>query len=278
MAPVMRRGPPLFMMYRMTREAAPLPTPVRAPNTRSPFVRLRELLGDTPPGKPAISLAVGEPQHPIPDFVGPIIAAHVAEFGRYPMNKGLDEFAQAVGKWLDGRYTLPRPVDPATEVLVLNGTREGLFLAALAAKNWVRPRAGRPAMLIPNPFYAAYAAGAIAADCEPAYLPATAATGFLPDLDALNEELLARTVAVYLASPSNPQGAVADRAYLDRLTALARRFGFLVFSDECYCEIYSEQPPAGMLEAAGPDFENVVVFHSLSKRSNLPGLRIGFAA
>jgi N-succinyldiaminopimelate aminotransferase len=277
----MRRADPLCMMYRMTRESgfnsigAP---PSRAPTARSPFVRLRELLGDTPPGKPAISLAVGEPQHPIPAFVGPVIAAHVAEFGRYPMNKGLDEFAQAVGKWLDRRYTLPRPVDPATEVLVLNGTREGLFLAALAAKNWVSPRAGRPAMLIPNPFYAAYAAGAIAADCEPAYLPATAATGFLPDLDALNEELLARTVAVYLASPSNPQGAVADRAYLDRLTALARHFGFLIFSDECYCEIYSERPPPGMLEAAGPDLENVVVFHSLSKRSSLPGLRIGFAA
>jgi N-succinyldiaminopimelate aminotransferase len=277
----MRRVAPLCMMYRMTSESgfnSIGATPSRAPTARSPFVRLRELLGDTPPGKPAISLAVGEPQHPIPAFVGPVIAAHVAEFGRYPMNKGLDEFAQAVGQWLDRRYTLARPVDPATEVLVLNGTREGLFLAALAAKNWVSPRAGRPAMLIPNPFYAAYAAGAIAADCEPVYLPATAATGFLPDLDALNEELLARTVAVYLASPSNPQGAVADRAYLDRLTALARRFGFLIFSDECYCEIYSERPPPGMLEAAGPDFENVVVFHSLSKRSSLPGLRIGFAA
>ena len=141
-----------------------------------------------------------------------------------------------------------------------------------------RARAGRPAALIPNPFYAAYAAGAIAADCEPVYLPATAATGFLPDLDALGEELLARTVAFFLASPSNPQGAVADRAYLDRLTALARRFGFLILSDECYCEIYSDRAPSGMLEAAGPDFENVVVFHSLSKRSSLPGLRIGFAA
>jgi N-succinyldiaminopimelate aminotransferase len=252
--------------------------PYRAASARSPFVRLRELLGDTPPGKPAISLAVGEPQHAIPDFVAPIIAAHVAEFGRYPMNKGLDEFAVAVGKWLDRRYALPRPVDPASEVLVLNGTREGLFLAALAAKNWVAPRAGRPAVLIPNPFYAAYSAGAVAADCETVYVPTTAQNGFLPELDALGEELLARTVAFYLASPSNPQGAVANRAYLDRLTALARRFGFLILADECYCEIYSEHAPPGMLEAAGVDFQNVVVFHSLSKRSNLPGLRIGFAA
>jgi N-succinyldiaminopimelate aminotransferase len=263
-------------MYRMTSESA-LP-PARATGSRSPFVRLRELLDGIPPGKPAISLAVGEPQHPIPNFVGPVIAAHVNEFGRYPANKGLDEFAQAVAQWLGRRFTLDRPVDPATEVLVLNGTREGLFLAALAARNWVKPRQGRPAVLIPNPFYAAYSAGAIAADCEPVYLPTTQETGFLPDLDALSEELLARTVAFYIASPSNPQGAVADRTYLSRLTALARRFGFLIFADECYCEIYSNGAPPGMLEAAGADFANVAIFHSLSKRSSLPGLRIGFTA
>ena len=145
-------------MYRMTRQAPP--SPVRAVDLRSPFVRLRDLLGDAPPGKPAISMAVGEPQHPIPPFVGPVIAAHIEEFGRYPMNKGLDAFGEAVAKWLNRRYALERPIDPATEVLVLSGTREGLFLAALAAKRWVTPRAGRPAVLIPNPFYAAYSAGA----------------------------------------------------------------------------------------------------------------------
>ena len=268
-------------MYRMTGQSAPSHIPAtasRATGSRSPFVRLRELIDRFPPGQSAISLAVGEPQHPIPPFVGPIIAAHVAEFGRYPANKGLDEFGVAVAGWLGRRYHLPRPVDPANEVLVLNGTREGLFLAALAAKTWVTPRTGPPAVLIPNPFYAAYAAGAIGADCEPVYLPTTRATGFLPDLDALDDALLARTVAFYIASPANPQGAVADRDYLFRLTALARRFGFLIFADECYCEIYSEEPPAGMLEAAGADFANVAVFHSLSKRSSLPGLRIGFAA
>ena len=272
-------------MYRMTPESAPnvvRATSAGAPSTRSPFVRLRELLGDTPAGQSPISLAVGEPQHPIPPFVGAVIAAHVAEFGRYPMNRGLEEFTAAVGQWLDRRYRLPRRVDPTSEVLVLNGTREGLFLAGIAARNYAASRAAKsgvkPAVLIPNPFYAAYAAGAIAADCEPVYLPATAATGFLPDLDALSDELLGRTVAVYLASPSNPQGAVADRTYLEKLTALARRFGFLVLSDECYCEIYSDRAPPGMLEAAGADFANVVIFHSLSKRSSLPGLRVGFAA
>src|SRR5579859_1893328 len=140
-------------MYRMTPESAPnlsapnesAPNLVRAasagaPRTRSPFVRLRELLGDTPPGQSPISLAVGEPQHPIPPFVGAVIAAHVAEFGRYPMNRGLEEFTAAVGQWLDRRYRLPRRVDPASEVLVLNGTREGLFLAGIAARNYVAPR------------------------------------------------------------------------------------------------------------------------------------------
>src|SRR5438270_628751 len=253
-------------------------SPVRADLGRSPFVRLRELLVDERPGKPPISLAVGEPQHPLPSFVGPVLAAHIEEFGRYPMNKGLDEMCEAAASWLGRRFELPRPLDPAAEALVLNGSREGLFLAAIAAERFVGERRGVPAMLIPNPFYAAYAAGAVTAGCEPVYLPAVATTGFLPDLDALSEELLARTVAFFIASPANPQGAVADLAYLSRIVGLARRFGFLVFSDECYSEIYTRNAPAGVLEVAGPDFANVVEFQSLSKRSNLPGLRIGFAA
>jgi aspartate/methionine/tyrosine aminotransferase len=248
------------------------------PDARSPFARLNELLAEVKPGKPPIALSVGEPQHAIPSFVGPVLAAHLAAFGRYPANRGIEPFLAAVAAWLGRRFKLTRPIDPHSEVLVLNGTREGLFLAAIAARRWVGRRNGRPAILIPNPFYAAYAAGAAAADCEAIYLPATAETGFLPDLDALTDDLLARTVAFYLASPSNPQGAVADGKYLTRLAALARRFGFLVLADECYCEIYGDRPPPGMLEAAGPDFANVVVFHSLSKRSNLPGLRVGFAA
>jgi aspartate/methionine/tyrosine aminotransferase len=249
-----------------------------AENSRSPFVRLTDLIAGIEPGKPTINLSVGEPQHAIPDFVGPIVAAHLAEFGRYPANKGLEPFRKAVAAWLGRRYKLAQAVNPETEVLVLNGTREGLFLGALAAKRYVGSRPGTPAVLIPNPFYAAYSAGALAADCEPVYLPATRESGFLPDLAALDDALLKRTVAFYLASPSNPQGAVASRDYLDKLAALSRRFGFLVFADECYGEIYSKEKPAGMLEAAGPGFPNTVVFHSLSKRSNLPGLRVGFAA
>ena len=263
-------------MTVVERESAP--SLVRADLGRSPFVRLRELLGDARPGMPPISLAVGEPQHGVPPFVASVLAAHVEEFGRYPMNKGLDEMCEAAASWLGRRFLLPRPIDPANEVLVLNGSREGLFLAAIAAARFVGNRRGTPAMLIPNPFYAAYAAGAVAAQCEPVYLPATAETGFLPDLDALSEDLLARTVAFFIASPANPQGAVADLTYLRRLVALARQFGFLVFSDECYSEIYTGGAPAGALEAAAPDYANVVEFQSLSKRSNLPGLRIGFVA
>ena len=266
------------MSMMTAQREAQISTQAAAENSRSPFVRLTDLIAGIEPGKPVINLSVGEPQHAIPDFVGPVLAAHLAEFGRYPANKGLEPFRKAVATWLGRRYTLAKPVDAENEVLVLNGTREGLFLGALAAKRFVGGRTGKPAVLIPNPFYAAYSAGALAADCEPVYLPATRASSFLPDLGALDEALLKRTVAFYLASPSNPQGAVASRDYLDRLHALSRRFGFLVFADECYGEIYSKDKPAGMLEASGPGFPNTVVFHSLSKRSNLPGLRVGFAA
>jgi aspartate/methionine/tyrosine aminotransferase len=267
----------------MTSVAAqPIPQTVPA-TARSPFVRLTDLIAGIEPGKPPINLSVGEPQHPIPNFIGRVIADHVAEFGRYPANKGAEPYRRAVAQWLGRRFRLPRPVDPEREVLALSGTREGLFLSALAATRWVSPRAGKsgalPAILIPNPFYAVYAAAAAAAGCEPVFLPATKATGFLPDLDALGDNLLARTVVCYLASPANPQGAVADLPYLTRLANLARRFGFLVFSDECYSEIYNNGvPPAGILEAAGSDFANAVAFHSLSKRSSLPGLRVGSAA
>jgi N-succinyldiaminopimelate aminotransferase len=265
-------------MPMTTAQREPASPTAPAVDSRSPFVRLTELIAGIEPGKPPINLSVGEPQHPVPSFVGPTLAAHVADFGRYPANKGIEPFRRAVAEWLGRRYKLNRPIDPEHEVLVLSGTREGLFLAAIAARRWVAPRAGKPVMLIPNPFYAAYAAGTLAADCEPVYLPSTRKGRFLPDLDVLDDALLARTVACFIASPSNPQGAVADRAYLDKLAGLARRFGFLVFADECYCEIYSEHAPPGMLEASGPDFANVVVFHSLSKRSSLPGLRVGFAA
>ncbi|VIO66913.1 aminotransferase class I/II-fold pyridoxal phosphate-dependent enzyme [Bradyrhizobium ivorense] len=245
---------------------------------RSPFVRTTELLAPYQPAKPLITLSVGEPQHPVPDFVGPVLAKHTAEFGRYPMAKGIEPFRRAAAAWLSSRFRLPRPVDPESEVLVLNGSREGLFFAAITAARYVSPRKGRPAILMPNPFYPAYGAGTRAAGCEQIYLPTTLANGFLPDLDSIDEATWARTVAFFIASPANPQGSVASRAYFTRLKELADRYGFIILSDECYSEIYTREAPGSMLECAGPDFANVVVFQSLSKRSNLPGMRVGFAA
>ena len=130
---------------------------------RSPFIRLTELLAPYQPAKPLITLAVGEPQHAVPDFVGPVLARHIAEFGRYPAARGIEPFRKAAAGWLGHRFTLPRPVDPDSEVLVLNGSREGLFFAALTAMRYVGERRGKPAILMPNPFYPVYRAGARAA-------------------------------------------------------------------------------------------------------------------
>ncbi|WP_299804244.1 aminotransferase class I/II-fold pyridoxal phosphate-dependent enzyme [Tardiphaga sp.] len=245
---------------------------------RSPFARLTDLLAPYQPGQPLITLSLGEPQHPVPDFVGPVLAKHIADFGRYPIAKGIEPFRRTATTWMGKRFKLPRPLDPDTELLVLNGSREGLFFAAITAARFVGPRNGKPAILLPNPFYPAYGAGARAAGCEAVFMPTTVANGFLPDLDALDEATLSRTVAMYIASPANPQGAVATPAYFKRLHELALRFGFIVLSDECYSEIYTGTAPGSMLEVAGPDFANVVAFQSLSKRSNLPGMRVGFVA
>jgi aspartate/methionine/tyrosine aminotransferase len=245
---------------------------------RSPFARLADLLSGHEPGKPLISLSLGEPQHPVPDFVQSVLAKHTADFGRYPIAKGIEPFRKAAADWLGRRFKLPRALDPESEVLVLNGSREGLFFAAISAERYVGPRRGKPAILVPNPFYPVYGAGARSAGCETVLLPTSLENDFLPNLDALSDDLLARTVAFYIASPANPQGSVASRGYLDKLKSLADRHGFLILSDECYSEIYTVTPPGSMLEAGGPDFKNVAVFQSLSKRSNLPGMRVGFVA
>jgi aspartate/methionine/tyrosine aminotransferase len=258
--------------------SVPASAPATSDSERSPFARLTELLAPYTPAKPLITLSLGEPQHPIPSFVGPILMQHVKDFGRYPIAKGIEPFRVAAAQWLGRRFNLPRAVDPEREVLVLNGSREGLFFAAIAAARYVTHRKGTPAILMPNPFYPAYGAGARTAGCEAIYLPTTVANGFLPDLDTLDEATLARTVAIFIASPANPQGAVASPDYFARLHRLAVQHGFIILADECYSEIYTRDAPGSMLEQAGPDFKNVVAFQSLSKRSNLPGMRVGFAA
>ncbi len=248
---------------------------------RSPFVRLAQLLEGIAPGLPAIDLSLGEPKALIPSFLGPILETHLAEFGRYPPIKGIPALRTAIGSWLGRRYpVLKGNVDGETQILPLNGSREGLFSAIFPAVAR-KAKLERPAVLIPNPFYQAYAAAAAAAGAVPELLPSRAEHDFLPELDQIDPSLLKRTVAFYLCTPSNPQGAVADRGYLARAIALARRHDFLLFADECYSEIYSETPPPGALETAYAEtgsFANVVSFQSLSKRSGLPGLRSGFVA
>ena len=162
---------------------------------RSPFARTAELLAPYRPAKSLIVLSLGEPQHPVPSFVGPVLAQHIADFGRYPLARGIEPFRKAGAAWLSTRFKLPRAVDPESEILVLNGSREGLFFAAHTAKDYVGERRGRPAILMPNPFYPAYGVGTKTAGCEQIYLPTMVENGFLPDLDAIDEATLARTVA-----------------------------------------------------------------------------------
>ncbi|PYE84932.1 aminotransferase class I/II-fold pyridoxal phosphate-dependent enzyme [Pseudoroseicyclus aestuarii] len=241
------------------------------------FPRLRRLLGDIAPGGEPLALTIGEPTHPFPAFVPEIIAAQSAGFAQYPPNDGTPELQVAITAWIARRYGVTVTED---RILPLNGTREGLYNAAMAL--CPETKGGkRPVVLIPNPFYQVYAVAALSVGAEPVYVPATAQTGFLPDYAALPAEVLDRTAIAYICSPSNPQGAVAGRDYWRDLLALAERHDFIVFSDECYSEIWHETPPPGALEVAaevGADPERVVVFNSLSKRSNLPGLRSGFAA
>ena len=257
-----------------------------------PFSRLNRLLAETGPGRsPApdgrpILLSVGEPQRQPPPWVSEVIADGAALWSRYPPPRGTSDYTTACADWLKRRYGLPDGmIDPDRMVLPLAGTREGLFFATLALAPAASPTgsngAGRPAVLLPNPFYHVYVGATLAAGLEPVFVPATAENGFLPDYAALPAEILERTAICVLCSPSNPQGAVAELSYLEDLVALARRYGFITFFDECYAEIYTQDPPPGALqaiEAFGGDLEGVLVFHSLSKRSSAPGLRCGFAA
>ena len=247
-----------------------------------PFTRLDKLLSTlTPaPNRTSIDLALGEPRHAFPDFVAKKVEERRAEWGRYPALRGSVEFREAVVAYLRRRYRLAEGLLSAERnVVALSGSREGLFLIAQVA---VPPLdAGtRPVVLLPNPYYVAYAGAAVGTGAEPMFVAATPATGNLPDFAALPGDVLARTALCYLCSPSNPQGSVANATYLENLIRLARQYGFVLAVDECYAEIYSGTPPVGALEIAARtgSLDNVVVFHSLSKRSSVPGLRSGFAA
>jgi N-succinyldiaminopimelate aminotransferase len=249
----------------------------------SPFTRTERLFGGLEPShKKPIEMTVGDPKEVMPGFVFDRMADARHLLSTYPKIRGSDELRGAIAAWIGRRYAIGNQINPAREIHPLNGSREGLFFAALPAVGRKKVE-GRPVILIANPFYQTYLGAAYATNCEPFFLNATEATGHLPSLDALEQvpEILRRTVAFYLGSPANPQGAVASAAFIRRALALARQYDFMLFLDECYSEIYGGEPPAGGLEVAAgtPErFKNIVVFNSLSKRSNLPGLRSGFAA
>ncbi|MEP5731604.1 MAG: aminotransferase class I/II-fold pyridoxal phosphate-dependent enzyme [Sulfitobacter sp.] len=240
--------------------------------------RLRALLDVHEGGGPLIQMTIGEPKHAFPAWVTDEITKHAAGFNSYPPNDGSPELKSAIAHWIKRRYDVT--MDATTEVMALNGTREGLYNAVIALCPETKNGA-KPAILMPNPFYQVYMIGAISGASDPIMVNATAETGHLPDFEAVTQDVLERTTAVYICSPANPQGAVADRNYWARLIALAERYDFKIFADECYSEIYRETPPPGAMQVAeevGADRNRIVMFHSLSKRSNLPGLRSGFVA
>ncbi|MBT8136396.1 MAG: succinyldiaminopimelate transaminase [Gammaproteobacteria bacterium] len=248
-----------------------------------PFTRLDALRASLqpPPQLDFISLAIGEPRHAAPGFVVEALSRAGEDLGTYPQSAGLPGLRAACARWLERRFELAAgSVDAATSVLPLSGTREGLFALAQA----VIDRSTNPTVLMPNPFYQIYEGAALMAGAEPVYVNATAASGFLPDLEAVTQEQWRRCQLLYLCSPGNPTGAVTGLDYLERVLALADRYGFVVAADECYAEIYRDEhePPPSLLQACvqtGRDgFDNCVVFHSLSKRSNVPGMRSGFVA
>ena len=242
------------------------------------FPRLRSLLDAHTPGGNVLHMSIGEPKHAFPDWVAEKITENAAGFGKYPPNQGSPELLDALGAWLARRYG--HTIDPATQMMALNGSREGLFGAVMALCP-EQKNGAKPVVLIPNPFYQVYAIGTLGAAAEPHFVPATADKGFLPDYHSVPADILDRTAILFICSPSNPQGAVAEADYLKDLLDLAERHDFIVFSDECYSEIYDGTPPPSALQVAldhGMDPDRVVIFNSLSKRSNLPGLRSGFVA
>ena len=254
-----------------------------------PFDRLRELLGDTTPpgGCDPIHMQIGEPKHPAPDFIGPILTQDMSEWGRYPPPNGTSDLRAAIADWLTARYELDAGVvDPAQHIAIVSGTREALFMAALLAVPGTR-KGERPAVLMPNPFYQVYVGGAALAGGEAVYLPAGPETDFQPDFTVVHDADLNRTALAYLNTPANPQGSIAGIEQLKVAVTLARERDFVLAVDECYSEIYTGNKPPGLFDACrelglaqnGRDiFKNTLVFHSLSKRSNVPGLRSGFVA
>jgi N-succinyldiaminopimelate aminotransferase len=248
-----------------------------------PFERLRGLLANSKPNADLklIGLQIGEPRHPAPAFVEQALIDNMKGLGSYPLAAGMPALREAIAQWLVRRFKLPaNGVNADSMVLPVNGTREALFAFVQAVIDRSKPAA----VLMPNPFYQIYEGAALLAGAEPVYLNTTAANHYLPDLESVSPETWQRCQILFLCSPGNPTGAVLSLDYLKRALELADRYDFVIASDECYSEIYLDEakPPIGLLEAAAAggrrNFERCMVFHSLSKRSSVPGLRSGFVA
>ena len=248
-----------------------------------PFEKLVKLKAAvTPPAAlNHIPLSIGEPKHNAPHFVAEELISHLHGLANYPITKGSLELRSAISEWLCQRFQLStNSIDPEQHVIPVNGTREALFAFAQT----VIDRNNKPLVLMPNPFYQIYEGAAFLAGAEPYYLNTSAENNYLPDFDAISAETWNRCQLIYLCSPSNPTGTVIDKATLQKLIQLADKHDFIIAADECYSEIYTDEanPPVGLLQAAaemGRDsYQRCVVFHSLSKRSNLPGMRSGFVA
>jgi len=248
-----------------------------------PFEKLAKLKAEvTPPVELAhIALSIGEPKHASPRFVADELVANLNSLANYPTTKGLPELRHSIASWLIQRFQLPsNSIDAEQHIIPVNGTREALFAFAQA----VVDRNSNPLVLTPNPFYQIYEGAAYLAGAEPYYLNCTADNSYLPDFDAVPEDVWKRCQLIYLCSPGNPTGAVIGRETLQKLIGLADKHDFIIASDECYSEIYPDEnnPPVGLLQVAAEmgrsDYKHCVVFHSLSKRSNLPGMRSGFVA
>lgn len=246
-----------------------------------PFEKLRLLFADleAPQHLRAIPLAIGEPRHSSPELARRALTDSLDLLSNYPATRGIPALRESIAGWLQRRFKLPA-VDPESQVLPVSGTREALFAIAQA----VVTRSAGTSVLCPNPFYQIYEGAALLAGAQPGFINCTAETGFLPDLESVTVEQWQDCQLLYICSPGNPSGAVMPLDMLVKLVELAREHEFIIASDECYSEIYRDEstPPPGLLEACAKlgdsDYRNCLVFHSLSKRSNLPGLRSGFVA
>ncbi|MGD7036962.1 succinyldiaminopimelate transaminase [Methylotuvimicrobium buryatense] len=248
-----------------------------------PFEKLARLKqGIVPPtDKAHIALSIGEPKHITPHIIQEALITHMHGLSAYPSTRGLPELRQSMSEWIARRFQIPADLlDPETQILPVNGTREALFSFAQCL---VEP-SEKPLVLMPNPFYQIYEGAALLAGAQPYFLNTTEENAYLPDFDTVPESVWRRCQLLYICSPGNPTGAVIPQTQLEYLIELAERYDFVIASDECYSEIYADEnnPPTGLLEAAvaigNTEFKRCVIFHSLSKRSNAPGLRSGFVA